>query len=93
VLTGSEARYRACAQLQPDEFGHHSFTYGENDFLMARIKGSMANITSLMAEITSGYGENYLAPWQKLFRYGENSPEGDLQWRKLRLYGDGCFFR
>jgi hypothetical protein len=70
-VTGIEARDRACAQLQPDELWHHSFSYGDNKFLMATIKRPMANIhlpmaniRSLMAEITSRYGENYLAPWQ-----------------------------
>jgi hypothetical protein len=92
-VTGIEARYRACAQLQPDELWRHSLSYGDNKFLMATIKRPMANIQI-------AYGGNHIALWRKLpramatlFRYGENSLEGDLQWRELTLYCDGRFFR
>jgi hypothetical protein len=81
-VTGIEARYRACAQLQPEELWRHSFSYGGNEFLMATIKRrmanihlAMANIKSLMAEIvssmakiTSRYGENYSGIAKGLWR-------------------------
>ena len=60
---------------------------------MATIKYPMAKIVSSMAEITSPYGENYISLWRKLFWDGENSLEGDRQWRQLTLYGNGRFFR
>jgi hypothetical protein len=91
VVTGSEARYRACAQLQSEEPGRHSFAYGGNDFLMAIISHSMANNHLAMAEITSRYGGNYAPLWRILFRYGENSPENGLEWQELSLLGDGRF--
>jgi len=49
---------------------------------MAIIKRPMAKILSSMAEITSPYGENYISLWRKLFWDGENSLEGDRQWRQ-----------
>ncbi|WP_154073736.1 hypothetical protein [Bradyrhizobium erythrophlei] len=48
----------------------------------ADIRFSMANIRLLMAEIKSLWGI-YAALWQKLFWYGENFPESDLEWQEL----------
>ena len=61
VVTGIEARHRACAQLEPDELGRHAFAYGDNNFLMADIR-------SVMAKITSRYGENYSGMAKTLWR-------------------------
>jgi hypothetical protein len=58
---------------------------------MAIISDPMANIELAMAEIASRYGENYAPLWRILFRYGENSLEGSLEWQELSLLRDGRF--
>src|ERR1700730_1166003 len=79
VVTGIEARYRACAQLQPDELWRHSFSYGDNKFLMATIKVLWRISIFLwrisdrlwrkshraMAKITSRHGD-IIPIWRKL---------------------------
>src|ERR1700730_15941704 len=52
VVTGIEARYRACAQLQPDELWRHSFSYGDN-------QTSYGEYPSSFGEYQIAYGENH----------------------------------
>jgi hypothetical protein len=67
-VTGIETRHRAYAQLQPDELWCPASTYGENDFLMAAIKRSVAISHLPVGEDRIAYGGNHIALWRKLPR-------------------------
>jgi len=60
--------------------------------LMVTIKRPMANIAPAMAKNRNSYGENHVALWRILFRYGgENFLESGLEWQELSLLRDDRF--